>query len=214
MNMAVYDLEEQEQIDEFKAWWNQYRNIVTLLVVAVLLTLTGMQGWRYYQNRQALEAGTLYLQMQTAAAGNDAKKTQDIAAVIIDKYPRTTYASFAALAAAKAAFDSGDKTAARTRLQWVTENGRDAETRDIARLRLAAVLLDEKKYDEALKVLDAPHVDSLTALYADLKGDVLVAQNKPADARAAYQLALDKSEPKSTYRALIQVKLDALGSAK
>ena len=101
--MAVYDLEEQEQIDEFKAWWNQYRNIVTLLVVAVLLTLTGMQGWRYYQNRQALEAGTLYLQMQTAAAGNDAKKTQDIAAVIIDKYPRTTYASFAALAAAKAA---------------------------------------------------------------------------------------------------------------
>ncbi len=68
--------------------------------------------------------------------------------------------------------------------------------------------------DEALKVLDAPHVDSLTALYADLKGEVLVAQNKPADARAAYQLALDKSEPKSTYRALIQVKLDALGSAK
>ncbi len=62
--MAVYDLEEQEQIDEFKAWWNQYRNIVTLLVVAVLLTLTGMQGWRYYQNRQALDAGTLYLQMQ------------------------------------------------------------------------------------------------------------------------------------------------------
>ena len=57
-------------------------------------------------------------------------------------------------------------------------------------------------------------LDRHGALYADLKGDVLVAQNKPADARAAYQLALDKSEPKSTYRALIQVKLDALGSAK
>ena len=76
------------------------------------------------------------------------------------------------------------------------------------------MLLDEKKYDDALKLLESRHVDSLSALYADLKGDVLVAQDKTQDARATYQLALDKSEAKSTYRALIQIKLDALGGAK
>ncbi len=212
--MAVYDLEEQEQIDEIKAWWKQYRALVILVVVAVAVTVGGMRGWSYYQNKQGLEAGELYTQLQGAVGANEPKKVQDIAAVITDRYARTGYATFAALAAARAAFDSGDLAAAKTRLQWVVDHARDAETRDIARLRIGAVLLDEKNYDEALKLADTQHVDSLSALYADLKGDILVAQGKPQEARAAYQLALDKSDAKSSYRALIQIKLDALGAAR
>jgi predicted negative regulator of RcsB-dependent stress response len=212
--MAVYDLQEQEQIDEMKAWWKEHGNRVILVVVAIVLTIAGMRGWTYYQTKQGMEAGELYTQLQGAAGANEPKKVQDIAAVITDRYARTGYAAFAALAAAKAAFDGGDLTAAKTRLQWVIDNSRDAETRDIARLRLAAVLLDEKKYDEALKQLETAHVDTLSALYADSKGDVLFAQGKPQEARAAYQLALDKSDAKSSYRALVQIKLDALGSGK
>jgi predicted negative regulator of RcsB-dependent stress response len=212
--MAVYDLEEQEQIDELKAWWNQYRNLILLVVVAAAVTVGGIQGWRYYRDRQALEAGELYVQLQGAAGGGDQKKVQDIAAILAEKYPRTNYAAFAALAGAKAAFDSGDAAGAGARLQWVIENAREDETREIARLRFAGVLLDEKKYDEALKLLETQHADVLSALYADLKGDVLVAQGKPGEARSAYQLALDKSDAKSAYRGLIQIKLDALGSAQ
>jgi predicted negative regulator of RcsB-dependent stress response len=212
--MAVYDLEEQEQLDEFKAWWGQYRKLVLLVVIAAAVTVSAIQGWRYYQNKQAFEAGELYSQLQGALGSGDQKKVQDIAAVLVEKYPRTGYALFGALAGAKAAFDSGDAAGAKTRLQWVAANGKEDEMRDIARLRLAAVLLDEKVYDEALKLLEAQHAESLSALYADLKGDVLVAQGKSNEARGAYQLALDKSGAKSAYRALIQVKLDALGEAK
>lgn len=212
--MAVYDLEEQEQIDEMKAWWKQYGNMVILLLCVIAITVSAVRGWSYYQNRQGLDAGELYAQLQGAVGAKEPKKVQDIAAVITDKYARTGYAAFAALAAAKAAFDSGDLAAAKARLQWVVDHARDAETRDIARLRLAAVLLDEKNYDEALKLADTAHVDTLSALYADLKGDVLVAQGKPEEARAAYQLALDKSDAKSNYRALIRIKLDALGAAR
>lgn len=212
--MAVYDLEEQEQIDEIKAWWQQYRKLVLLVVVAAAMTVGGIQGWRYYQTKQAFEAGELYSQLQGAAGSGDQKKVQDIAAVLAEKYPGTGYAVFAALAGAKAAVDSGDTAGAAMRLQWAVDNGKDDETRDIARLRLAAVLLDEKKYDAALQLLDGKHVDTLSALYADLKGDALVAQGKAQEARSAYQLALDKSDAKSSYRALIQIKLDALGEAK
>jgi predicted negative regulator of RcsB-dependent stress response len=212
--MAVYDLEEQEQIDEIKAWWKQYRALVFLVAAAAVATVGGMQGWRYHENSQGLDAGELYAQLQAAVGSNEPKKVQDIAAVIADRYSRTGYAAYAALAAAKAAFDSGDMMTARTRLQWAVEHSRDDATRDIARLRLAAVLLDQKQYDDALKLVDTQHAESLSALYADLKGDVLVAQGKVAEARAAYQLALDKSEARSAYRALIQVKLDALGTAK
>ncbi len=212
--MAVYDLEEQEQIDEIKAWWKQYRWLIFLVVGVAAATFAGIQGWRAYSGKQSFEAGELYSQVQAAAASGDQKKVQDIAAALSDKYPRTAYASFAALAAAKAASDTGDTAAAKTHLQWVIEHGRDEETRDIARLRTAAVLLDEKKYDEALKLLEAKQAESLSALYADLKGDVLVAHGKPGEARAAYQLALDKSDARSPYRTLVQLKLDALGEVK
>ncbi|MDB5812247.1 MAG: hypothetical protein JWN94_4369 [Betaproteobacteria bacterium] len=212
--MAVYDLEEQEQIDEIKAWWKQYGGLVLLVVVVALLTVAGMRGWSWYQSKQGLEAGELYTQLQGAMGANDPKNVQDIAEVITDRYKRPGYAAFAALAAAKAAADSGDLAAAKSRLQWAIDNARDNETKDIARLRMAAVLLDEKNYDEALKLVETQHGDTFSALYADLKGDVLVAQGKPQEARAAYQTALDKSESKSGYRALVQVKLDALGAAK
>lgn len=212
--MAVYDLEEQEQIEEIKAWWKQYRMLILLVVMVAAATFAAIQGWGYYNSRQAFESGELYMQLQGAVSGGDGKKVQDIAAVLADKYPRTGYASFAALAAAKAAFDGGDAANAKLHLQWVIDNGRDVETRDIARLRLGAVLLDEKKYDDALQLLAAGHADSLSALYADLSGDILVAQGKPGAARGAYQLALDKSEARSAYRALIQVKLDALGATQ
>jgi predicted negative regulator of RcsB-dependent stress response len=212
--MAVYDLEEQEQLDELKAWWKQYRTLILLVVVATAVTLGGMWGWRTYRDGQAIEAGELYVQLQAAAAGGEPKKVQDIAAVLATKYPRTGYAAFAAFAGAKAALDSGDMAEAKNRLQWALDNARDDETRDIARLRLAAVLLDAKDYDAALKLLEAKHADTFSALYADLKGDVLVAQGHISEARIAYQLALDKSDAKSNYRGLIQIKLDALGAAK
>jgi predicted negative regulator of RcsB-dependent stress response len=62
-----------------------------------------------------------------------------------------------------------------------------------------------------LKLLDVKHAVAYDALYANLKGDILIAQGNRAEARAAYQSALDKSEARGTFRQLVQVKLDALG---
>jgi predicted negative regulator of RcsB-dependent stress response len=120
----------------------------------------------------------------------------------------------AALRAAKSFAVANDLANAKQRLQWVVDKARDEEMRDVARLRLAGVLFDEKSHDEALKLLDAKHVAAFDGLYADLRGDILAAQNKRAEARAAYQIALEKGDSRSTYRQLIQLKLDALGEAQ
>lgn len=207
----AYDLEEQEQIAEIKAWWKRYGNLVLLATTAALLTVAAHQGWRYYRHQQGLSAITLYEQLEQAERAAEHKKVRDIAAQITNKYGPTVYATMAALASAKAAFLTGDLATAKAQLQWVVDNARDDEIKDIARLRLAGVLLDEKNYDAALKVLEKQPVESLAGLYADLKGDILAAQGKHAEARSAYQLALDKSESGSAYRATIQLKLDALG---
>lgn len=210
----AYDLEEQEKIDALKAWWEEYGNLVVLAALACLITIAGFQGWRYYKGQQIERAGTLFSQLDQAEKASDAKKVRDIAAQIIEKHASTPYAGMAALAAAKAAFTTGETEEAKKHLQWAMEKAREDEMREVARLRLAGIFLDEKKYDEALKLLSAKTSDAYAALSADLKGDVLAAQDKPVEARAAYQLALDKSDAASRYRPLIELKLDALGEAK
>ena len=145
---------------------------------------------------------------------SDAKRVNDAAAAVMDKYASTSYAPRAALLAAQVNEQGKDAARARTQLQWVIDHAAEAGLKDVARLRLAALLLDEKNYADALKLLEAKHPASFDGLYADLKGDVLSAQGKAAEARAAYQLAYDKTDAKSMYRNLIQMKMDAIGEAK
>ena len=210
----AYDHQEEEQLATIKSWWRQYGKLVIVTVVASALVVGGIRGSHYYRNSQASSAVALFDLLQRAERASDQKKVRDIASQIVDRYSSTQYATLAALAAAKSDFDTGDLPAAKTRLQWVIENAKEEEVRDVARLRLARVLLDEKNAVEALKLLEAKHGESFTGLYADVKGDALLAAGKRTEARAAYQLALEKSDPASPLRQVLQLKVDALGEGK
>ncbi len=210
----AYDLEEQEQLASIKAWWAQYGKLVMLTVVLGALVFGGIRGWHYYRNTQAASALALFEQLQRAERASDHKKVRDIATQIVDKYASTQYATLASLASARSSFDTGDLQAAKSRLQWVIEHAKEEEARDVARLRLARLLLDEKNAAEALKLLEAKPAESFAGLYADVRGDALLAEGKRSEARAAYQLALEKSDPASPSRQILQLKLDALGEAK
>jgi len=212
--MATYDLEEQEKIDELKTWWNAYGTLVVIAVTTFVVAIAGTQGWNYYQKQQAEQVAVLYASLQKIEGGRDPKKIGDAANLVMEKFPSSGYASRAALISARASFDAGDVQNARSRLQWALDNTKEEELKDLVRLRLAGLLLDEKKHDAALQLLETKHGESFAGLYADLKGDVLTAAGKAAEARAAYQVALDKIGGKSAYRNLVQMKLDALGETK
>ncbi|MEW5943613.1 MAG: tetratricopeptide repeat protein [Pseudomonadota bacterium] len=207
----AYDFEEQEQIDALKAWWKR-NGTATLVGVAVFVAIVaGAQGWRHYQKSQTLQAAELYDLLQGAAEARNLKKTGELAGQLLDKYAGTPYAARAALVAAKASYEGGDAKNAKTRLQWVMDHANTEEMRDSARLRLAGILLDEKNYTEALKLLDVKPGEAFAGLYADLRGDVLLASGKAAEARAAYQAALGKLGPGSAWRGQVEMKLEALG---
>jgi predicted negative regulator of RcsB-dependent stress response len=209
--MAHYDLEEQEQLDTIKTWWKMYGNLVTGVLLAISLSVLAWQGWSRYQNSQSAEASAIYAVLEQAIALRDAQKVKAAAGELAEKFGRTSYAALGALLAAKQSFEAGDLKTAKAQLTWASDNGKD-EIQDMARLRLAAVLLDEKSYDEALKQLDAKHSPAFDARFLDLKGDVLVAQEKKSEARAAYKAAQAKLEGKAGVAAeLLQQKLDGLG---
>lgn len=209
----AYDLEEQEQLASLKAWWAQYGNLLTWVLI---VALAGFSGWTYWKNSQrgdSLQASQLYETLDKAASAKDAEKVKRAVADLQGKYATTAYAQMGSLIAAKVAFDANDLKTAKTQLQWVISNGKEAEFLALAKIRMAGVLLDEKAYDEGLKLLGGEFPAQFAGQVADRKGDILVAQNKLAEARTAYQSALEKTDEKHPMRQLIQVKLDAIGGA-
>lgn len=212
--MSSLDLHEQEQVEALKAWWKENGKFLIGILVVALLGYSVMQFWKNHEATQAAEAAKLYAEVVKQTASNDAKRVGDAADALVSRYGSSAYAPRAQLLAAQASLQAHNVAHAKIQLQWVIAHAKEPGLQDTARLKLASVLLDEQKYDEALKQLDAAHPESFTGLYADLRGDVLSAQGKVAEARAAYQQAYDKTDAKSMYRNLIQLKMDGLGNAK
>lgn len=209
----AYDLEEQEQLAEMKAWWNKYGNFILTVITIVLLGFAAYNGWQWYQREQAAQAAGVYGQLEKALAARDAEKAGALAEMLTSKYGGTAYASMAALQAAKVQVEAGKSDRARESLQWVIDKSPQGELKAIARVRLAGVLLDEKKYDDALKALAGDVPPAQATAVADRRGDILVAQNKIDEARAAYSEALARADAQHPLRQLIQLKLDALPSS-
>lgn len=206
----AYDLEEQEQLDEFKAWWKQYGKLITNVALAALVAYAAYQGWKFYQGKQAVAASAQYQEL-VISDEKDLKGIQQKSAALMDKYASTPYAGRAALFAAKANYQANEVKSAKAQLEWTVSHAKETSVSAIASLQLASILAEEKDYAGALKLLDAKHDAGFDGLFADLKGDVLVSMGKNEEAKAAYQLALAKLDPQGKYRTLTQQKLEALG---
>ena len=209
--MSMINLQEQEQLDALKTWWKDNGKWLIAALVIALAAYGALTYWKHYQGKQAAEASTLYDEVLKQVASNDPKRINDSVAALVEKYSNTAYAPRAQLLAVQANMQTKDLVRAKTQLEWVIAHASESGLQDTARLKLSGILLDEKNYTEAMKLLNATHPDAFMGLYSDIKGDVLAAQGKTEEARAAYKLAFEKMDSKSAYRNLIQLKLDGLG---
>jgi predicted negative regulator of RcsB-dependent stress response len=206
------DLEEQEQLDELKHFWKRWGDLITWLLIAVLGSYAAWMGWQSYAAKQALQSAALYDTVERSAISGDTALLDRSLSDIKDKFASTTYAQQAALLAARVYQDKDRKADAKAQLAWVIEKASDEGYQALARLRLAALLIDDKAYDEARKQLTAKSPQAFAPLMADRLGDLAMLQAQPAQAVQHYQTAWKGFEPNAEYRRLVAVKLAALGS--
>ncbi|WP_432721061.1 tetratricopeptide repeat protein [Jeongeupia wiesaeckerbachi] len=206
----AFDLQEQEQIAEFKAWWNDWGKWLAGALIAGLAAWGGWAGWQSHQASQSRDAGELYGQAETQLL-NDPAKLAETTKSIEQKYGSTAYAARASLLAAKADVNASKPADAETQLKWAIANAKEAPLRDVARLRLAALQLDAGQFDAALATLQTREDDAFTALFAEVRGDVLVEKGDKAGARDAYRDAQSKLPKDAPNLKFVEVKLEALG---
>ena len=211
--MATHlDLEEQEQLDQLKHFWNTWGTLISSVLILVAGGLVAWNGYQYWQNRQAGQAAALYDAVEIAARSGDQARMSQAFADMKAKYGGTTQASQAGLALAKAKMEAGDADAAKEALTWVAAQSGDDGLKALARVRLAGVLMDQKNYDDALKQLSGSVPLEFEAVFADRKGDIYLLQDKRADAISEYAKAWKSLEEGVEYRRLVEVKLGALGA--
>ncbi len=206
------DLQEQEQLDAFKAFWNKHGNLITWTLVLVLAVYAGWNGWNYWQRQKAQQAGAMFEELDRAVIAGDAAKAGRIFTDLRDRFPSTAYAEQAGLAVASVQAANGQPDAARESLAWVAEHAAQDDMKTIARLRLAGWQAEAKLTDEALKTLNGATAPAFEALVSDRRGDLLMLQGKPEEAKSAYQRAWAAMSDRLDYRRVIEAKLAALGA--
>ncbi len=207
----AYDLQEQESLDELKAWWEKWGNATLTAVTAVCLAFAGYNGMKWYDRHQAENASMAYSSLQSAiAAQQEVASVDKIVNALIDDAGSTVYGPMGALSAAKYFETKGEDAKAETLLKWVVNEAGYTEYQAVARLRLAGFQMDQKKYDDAIANLTAAKpTDKQVALVQDRLGDAYFAKNDLKAARAAWEEAL-KHPLEPSLMGFVQLKLQAL----
>jgi len=200
---------EKEQIEALHKWWKENgSSIITGLLLGVSI-LVGGKAWFSYQETQSLNASNIYAMMMAASQAGQAEEVRNQANKLITDYTQSAYAPLASLQLARLAVQEGELAAAQAQLQWAMDHADLIEVRHEARIRMVRVMIAQQQYEQAVQLLASvtdPGVYDY--LYAELEGDIAVAEGKPEKAASAYKKALDKMPSQAPNQAYLMAKYE------
>ncbi len=200
-----------EELEKLKSWWKSYGNSVIAGIVLGVMLLGGITYWKQYKAERATQASMLYDTLIASATQNNAVAMGDAGTKLISDYSATAYAGKAALILARLSYDFADVEGARKHLQWAVDHATETTTRQVARLRLARILIEQNALDQALVLANVSDTGGFASEYQELRGDIFLAQGKKAEAGSAYGKALEGLTKGSAYERVLKMKLDDLG---
>ena len=202
---------DEEQVEALKKWWSERGKSVVAGLAIGLAAVAGWSSWQTWQTSRAEVASIRYEQLVNDVTAGRHEQVLSQAEALTEEFPKTAYASFASLIAARAAVETNDADRAKRHLRWVVEHAEFPELVPVARLRLARLLVDAREYDGALaelgRIESAPFLDHVE----ELQGDIHHARGDSAAARESWETVLAEAELSPTTRVRIRMKLDDLG---
>ena len=209
--MSVYETE-AEQLEAIKKW---LKDNGASIVVGLTIGFGGLFGWRAWQDHNdylAESASVEYQQIMSLLQRNDVETASNRTNELLTVQAESPYAAMAAMAMARARVNAGKLPAAEHHLRWVTTHASGPELRQLARLRLARLLLAQQQPDQALALMSEQPDTGYQDSYQELRGDILLSKGDNEGARRAYLIALASMDPQVAAQSWLQMKLDELGT--
>lgn len=207
-------LTEQEQIELLKSWIKQYSLVVLLGILFAVGASSLWHYWQQYKENILIQSSAIYNTMLNDRIQNNVDKTRAQAKKLYTQYPKTPYAQMGALLLARTALLAKDYAAAKNYLQWVIDQSATPALREIARLRLARLLLAEQKPNDALSILEITEDTSFNGLIDEIRGDAYLQLKKRAQAQKFYERAKNELPNSEVMRPILQMKYDNLNISK
>jgi len=206
---------EDEQVEAMKKWLKENAvSVVTGLVVGLTL-LGGWRWWQGYTDQQGELTSNLYEQVLFSLEEKKREPAGNLTRQLLSDHSGSPYAILAVLNMARQDLDDGDIDSSHARLQWVIEQDGDfSELTHIARLRKARLFLSQEKLEEAKALLEDMSVAKFKGVYAELRGDIAVAEGQIDVAISAYIEVLESPYLSPQHREWVQMKRDDLGPKK
>jgi predicted negative regulator of RcsB-dependent stress response len=212
--MAIEDdLNEAEQVERLFSWWKENWAWLLSGVAIGVLVLIGWFYWTGTKEASAEQAGLLYRQLVAASDRNDFGRMEGLKEQIDKDYASTPYAEQGRLLVARMYVETGEYEKATTLLRQVAEGAKDVELRAVAQVRLARVLVQMDKPDDAIALLKPDATGGFTAIQQDVRGDAYFAKGDMEAARVAYAAALAVAPPLSPdEQRIVELKLQDLAA--
>jgi predicted negative regulator of RcsB-dependent stress response len=196
-----------------KQWWHKYGTTVIVAVILAILSLSGYRYWKTQQENTAAQASLLYDQYQMAMNMHNVEVMNATYNTLKKDYKRTPYATAVSLIESAREVQAGKLNEATETLEWVIAQGHDY-AKPLARLRLAEIKVQQKDYAGALELLKNPAEKSYEPAYQEMTGDILLAEGKMTEALAQYSLALKGYQNEGFDNVLLQYKLQSYAPNK
>lgn len=208
--MSRYTLEEEEQINNLKAFWASYGNFILTVLIIIFGTFALNNGYKWYKARSASQAVLAFERTEKAAANNDIELLKKVQGTLLDEHGGSPYAERGAILAASAFYKANMISESKDSLQWVIDNGSLDEYVSSARLTLSGLLMEEEQFDQANALLEGKAGKGFEGLFLDRRADVKAAQGNYVEAKKLYEQSLDKLQVNSPWRSVVERKIAAL----
>ncbi len=210
----MLSMEEQEKVDALKSWWKAYGVYVWIVGLVIVFGGGGGAFWHHYQGKHALRAAQKFSDLQAVIEARNLEASQSALDDISQGFAQTIYADLAGLKVSRLAYEEGNVDVAVKNLRRIFSDGLSLDTKALAGLRLAAILIDQNEADEALNILNELKGGAYSMLVSDLQADALFTKGELKEAISSLDIALEKTENSSAWRSIIEMKRDSLESQR
>jgi len=209
--VETYNAHDQGEV--VKKWLKENGSAIVIGLVLAFGGLFGFKQWQTWQETSREQASYEFAVMVQLLSEEQMDAAMSNFQTLRDDHSGSPYASLAALQMARARVEVNQPDLAIGLYEFVIENGYPKALRVVARERLARVLLDQGLPEEALATLEgAENTSGFEARYAEVRGDILLAQGRQEEAIDAYRTALNELEEGVGDRSLLVIKLESLGA--